>query len=234
MVRTEGLQQNNGGIKEALGQSLYEVRFADLERDISAVASLFNQPSVMEHLAGIAPAVTPRDIDVKKFRIKNPQFGILIATEQEIKQYYVESTRSKLLVATDADSKVVGTVTVETPGMGLTFGGVSRIAVSDEVRGQGVGRKLLKAANAFIFSKPKDGGLGCLASQAGIIKVRGQEIPLGLFGSEGYRQGSELKDNCKSWSNEENKFVNRSVIPVRLEVAGREPRVDLADLPKAI
>lgn len=233
----EGLQQNNGGTKENLKRSLYEVRFADLARDAGAVAGLYSQPSAIEHLAGVAPTETPPGVDVRKYGIKNPNFGIFIATGDEIKRIYDDKKQDqpfKLFVATDTRSKVVGTVAVVLPATGLNFAQVIRIVVADSARGQGVGRKLLQSADAYIFGKPKDGGLGALAAEAGIIKVTGQQIPMGLFGAEGYKFQREVSRNCKSWDMQTGLFVDRDVIIVRREVQDREsrdPKIDPANIP---
>jgi len=223
--------KNSGELKESLIQNSIEVRFADLEKDIGQVADLFSQESTIEHLAGIAPKETPSDVNVKKFGIKNPNFGIVIATEEEMRKFYADRPSLKLMVATDKNSKVVGTVTVVPPSTGLTFADIARMVVSDRARTEGIGRKLLKSANAYIFGKPKDGGLGCTASQAGVIKIAGYEKALNLFSSEGYRQIADAKDNCVSWSNETKLFVPRSVILVRLEAESRDLKIDPADFP---
>lgn len=216
---TTGADKNGGGsFKEDL-QTSVEIRLADLEKDAVAVAKIFNEPGVIEHLSGVAPAQTKRNI--KRFREeikeKMPDISVevpvLIAVGEEIKEYYTKSANSELFVAVDA-GKVVGTITLEKGGIGILWGQISRLAVSESARGKGIGTKLLQAANDRMFNE-----LGYRGASAGIIRqVKGDTIPFHLFEVKGYVGASTSKDICLGWSIEEDKFVYRNSLRVTREI----------------
>jgi len=163
--------------RERLRNGKIEVRFVDLERDGEKLAELFNQPTTTKHLSGIAPEETPPDIDVKKYGKKFPEYGVLVANKADLKEYYEERPNLKLLVAEDNNKGVVGTVTVESPGgLGLTYAGVSRLAVDENERRRGIGKKLLRAASGLIFTSRDAGGLGCFGAQAGVILTEKYDV----------------------------------------------------------
>lgn len=217
----------NGGIvsKEDLKPAV-EIRLADLEKDAEAIAAIFNQPEVIEHLAGIAPARTPRNI--KKFReniasympdmpgineeqIRELGKKVVIATKDEIKEFYSKASSSELYVAV-VKGKVVGTITLEKPsGAGMLWGMVSKLAVSNENRNKGVATKLLQFIDDRMFKT-----LGCKGAAAGIIRgIEGDGIPLHIFEKEGYGGVGTLKDICLGWSNKEGKFLYRNSLRVQ-------------------
>lgn len=218
--------------REILGNGV-EIRFADIEKHAGVVANLFAQPSAIEHLSGIAPIDTPPDINVRRYGARHPEYGILIASEEDIKEYYERNSSSVLLVAVVGET-VVGTITVDKPSApGITYAGVSRLVVDAESRHKGVGRSLLKAANAYVFSTIESGGLECNGAQAGVILgVEGYDLARGLFESEGYIIRHTAPNNCVSWSKNRNRFELRSTSNM-----GRVPPTRRSDfdryLPKA-
>ena len=166
----------NGVNREKLGNGRVEVRFADLERDCGRVAELFNQPSAIGHLSGVAPEETPPGIDAIRYGEKFPQYNVLVATKSKIKEYYRKRPNLILLVAEDKEKGIVGTV---------------------------------------IFTDRGSEGLGCLGSQAGIIRgVEGDDAAEKLFEGEGYRPRHIAKGNCVSWDNRLGRFVQRDTINV--------------------
>jgi len=206
----------NGVNREKLGNGRVEVRFADLERDCGRVAELFNQPSAIGHLSGVAPEETPPGIDAIRYGEKFPQYNVLVATKSKIKEYYRKRPNLILLVAEDKEKGIVGTVTVEGPGgLGITWAGVSRLVVDENERRKGIAKNLLRSAHAVIFTDRGSEGLGCLGSQAGIIRgVEGDDAAEKLFEGEGYRPRHIAKGNCVSWDNRLGRFVQRDTINV--------------------
>lgn len=217
----------NGGIapKEGLKPAI-EIRLADLEKDAEAIAAIFNQPEVIEHLAGIAPARTPRNIkkfrdnitdymptipNISKEQIRELAKTVVIATKDEIKEFYSKASSSELYVAVVA-GKVVGTVTLEKPsGAGMLWGMVSKLAVSKENRNGGVATKLLQFVDDRMFKT-----LGLKGAAAGIIRgIAGDGIPLHIFEKEGYGGSGTLRNICLGWNNNEEGFVFRDSLRVQ-------------------
>jgi len=208
--------QNN--VKERIGSSKIEIRRADLERDAFSVATMFAQPSTIEHLSGIAPTERTSEVNVKRYGEKYPDLNIVIATEEGIRKFYNGS--SSLFVAEDKSTRLlVGTITIERPtGPGLTYASISRIVVAEEARGRGIGTKLLESADALVFLPKEQGGYGQFGAQAGIIQgVTGCSSPLALFLREGYNVRGNPEGNCVSWDNRLKRFVPRNTILVQLD-----------------
>lgn len=220
--RVENIQGNGHGRspKEELFQ-IIEVRLADLEKDAAAIAQIFSEPGIIEHLSGVAPAMTKRNIKTFRLNIKEKMpditltdIPILIARPEEIKAVYSDTRSRELLVAVDEKDKVVGTITVEKGGVGILWGQVSRLAVSENAKGKGIGTKLLQAADNRMFNE-----LGYRGASAGIIRgINGDGIPFHLFEKEGYFGTGTQKDICLGWSNEEDKFVYRNSLRVTREI----------------
>ena len=228
-----GEKKFNGRSREALQSGLVEVRYAELDRDIPEITHIFNQEHVLPHLAGFAPSTPPEGIDIERFiaklRRQNLNYGpIITATEGEIKKFYEERENStSLLVATDKNSMVIGTITVGLPGMGLARGTVEKWAVDEKALGTGAGKTLLEVATTLILTKPRDGGLGLSAADAGVIQqTEGVEKPSIMFLKLGYDARGTLGKNCISWSFEEKKFVLRSVSQFRREANVLFPPLD--------
>lgn len=237
-----GMTKDTGGHSEALVKPVIETRFANLDNkeDVAAITALFNQISVREHLSGMAPTETPPDIDVKAYARKHPEYNIVIANEEEIREHYKNRIHSHLIVAVDkASSKIVGAITVEAPegsSPGLLYAGISRIAVSEDLRRAGIARRLVKTAKAYALGKRSEGGLECSVLQAGvIIGIKGKDAPLNLFESEGFETtGKDLHEQCASWSNETNRFAKRDVRIMRLEMPGikKIDKINVSEIPQ--
>lgn len=183
-------------IPEQLNARSIEVRFGDPQRDAPRLLELFTQPSTIEHLAGISPSTTVDEIcDLFK-------------------------GGDALLIAVTPSGSIIGTVTVETRlPFGVNAVNVKRLAVDEEYRRLakkgsreiGVGRRLVKAANAFILQDREEGGLGCVQARASvIINVANDWIPQRLFGQEGYVRGSQTTEKTtNAWDMRLGKFVGR-------------------------
>lgn len=230
------LSGDGNGYPENLSHGV-EIRLADIERDAAAVARIFNEPDVIQHLSGVAPALTRRNI--VKFRenivdympempgldidgLKEIAKGIIIATKDEVRERYSRALNVELYVA-ELAGKVVGTATLEKPsGAGMRWGQVSRIAVSESEKGkgriekgQGTGTKLLRFIDRRMFEQ-----LGLKGASAGIIRgIGGDGIPLHMFEEAGYESSGTLRNICLGWSIAEEKFVYRNSIRVQRVVS---------------
>lgn len=211
--------------KEQIGKAKIEVRYADLEQDATRIAEIFRQSSAIEHISGMAPTERTSEVNVKRYAEKYPSLNIVIANEEGIKEFYknynvdTEKNGTALLVAVDKVSNItVGTITVEKPtGPGLTYASVSRLAVDEEAREKGVGRTLLKTANALALLPKEEGGYGQFGAQVGIIQdVDGYQVPQKMFQREGYRVIGNPVGNCVSWDNKRRKFVPRDTLFLQL------------------
>lgn len=214
---------NNEEQREALGH-FPEVFLADLERDIVPMAALFEQPSAIAHLSGIAPHSYPPERDVRKFRRNRPRFDILIANEEELSAFY--NTPGRIALKTvDENGEMDGTVTVNRPAPGILVGEESRLVVADSSKGLKKGFALAAAGTALIVS---DKGLGATKARAAVILgVPGAEIAQHIYESLGYRRDAELLKNCVSWDPETGEFVERNVQPYTLDNLSRQSVRDL-------
>jgi len=213
-----------------------EIRYANLERDVQGIADIWNQDSVIEHLAGVGPAKTPPGIDLKKYRKNRPFPPILIATPDEIKEYS-EKNPIKTIVAEDTLSKrLVGTVQVGlSTGFGIKFATVEKLAVLKEARGKGIGRRLIRTANAIVYSiQNPDKDYAFTGARAGIINnAEGAYAAWTLFARAGYELIGDQEANCVSWDVRKGKFVERNTWIVGIGDIPPYRRTDLARfLPK--
>jgi len=181
--------------REGIDSRRVEVRLGDPRTDAPRLLELFQQPSTIEHIAGIKP-----DTSVK-----------------EILQLYRGS--DVLLTAETPEGKIIGTITVQRPGFGTNFGSLARIAVDENHRRQGVAKKLVKAANAVLFSSEELGGFDCKQGRAAVILgVAGYWKAQDLFESEGYIRGAEIEESTKGWDNRFKRMIdNRNVQPMFLK-----------------
>lgn len=220
--------EGNCDFKEVLRKPI-EVRLADLEKDAEAIASIFNNPDVIVHLAGVAPAVSDRKIDrfranIAKYipslkelpeeQLKKIADQIIIATPAEIKAFYAKFPNIEAYVAV-ANGKVVGTVSLETPvHPGDRMGIISKLAISPDApsvgnstRGKGIGKKLIQFLNNRMFD-PKQ--LGLDGATATIMqRVEGELAPKHLFEDEGYESTGGAGRHL-GWDTEQKIFVPRS------------------------
>jgi len=208
-IKTEELNIGH----EKLKNDNIEIRYANFEKDAQGIAELWNQESVIEHLAGVGPVKTPPGINLRKYRLKR-RLPILIAEPNEIKEFE-NNPNIKTIVAIDTFSgKVVGTVQVGFPAeraFGIKTASVEKLAVHEEKRGKGIARKLLRTAHALIYSiKDKEGNYAYTGVRAGIINnVKGADAAWMLFKKAGYNLIGQQIKNCESWDNKLGKFVER-------------------------
>ena len=215
-----GMNRPDSNGTELIGKTNIEIRYANLERDAARIAEIFSQPSAIEHISGMAPTERTSEVNVKRYAEKYPHLNIVIATEQGIKDFYkgcnnFEENNTTLLVAVDkALDQIVGTVTVERPtAPGLTYASISRLAVDEDFRGRGTGRKLLETASALALLPKEQGGYGQFGAQVGIIQhVDGYQVPQKMFQEQGYRIIGNPVENCVSWSNKSRRFVPRDTL----------------------
>lgn len=227
--RKGGLISN--GLKEKLGQNLIEVRPANLEKDAEAIAGIFNEPNVREHLSGIAPAKTENNINKFKKNIgkyipeewrkkityealKRMGENMFMATPEEVKAYYTSlGTNAEVYVAV-IEGKVVGTATLEKPShpAGMT-GFISKVAVSanapkvleSTVSGKGIARQLIQKIDNRLIE------LGYNSVEATIIRhLDNRELgPLDLFKGQGYGIVGIAVEGTMAWNNNAGKFEFR-------------------------
>ncbi len=209
-----------GVLEEGENLSRIEIRFAGLEKDAERIAYLFNQSSAIEHLSGVAPKETLPGINVSLYRDRHPDLNILMATPEDVKKYYRKRPSLKLLIAESESSGVIGAITVEVPGgTGITWAGVSRLVVDENVRRKGIGKRLLRSADALILSKISEGGLEYSGAQAGIIQgVEGDNSAIKLFLNEGYTFRHHGRGNCVSWDNRTGRFVQRDTFNIGKDI----------------
>jgi len=199
---------------EILANRKVEIRFGTAERDYRELARLFTQRSALPHLSGVCP---DRLSDEEREFIdrRYPGLPIMAATPADVRKYYRMNEGLVLIVAEESNDrkKLLGSVTVQTGNVGVLAANISRLVVDEEKRGRGVGRRLIRAANAYIF-----GSLGFHQANASIILgVPGDEIPQRIFRSEQYVSQNEQSRRCVSWDPDKNFFVVRNVLPMVLE-----------------
>lgn len=230
----------DSGNKEKIGKARVEIRFANLERDVTRIAELFRQPSVIEHLSGVTPTWKTAEFDIKKYAQNRPELEIITATEDGVRELYKnyenKDSDTVLLVAEDKQSKqIVGTVTIEKRLFpGGTYAMVSRLAVDENQRKREIGKKLLKVADALIFLPREMGGFGWNGAEAGIIDVDETEHIKYMFEMEGYVERGTQEEYCVSWNNKERRFEYRDSFRFQLSSRKFWRRHNIASLQKLL
>lgn len=215
-----------------------DIRRIDVKEDsvaIVAIANIFNEPNVIEHLSGIAPAKTERNI--RKFRenifkyIPNQMLdtiseeglvrianNLIRATPVEIQDYFARFGNNAEVYVADVGGKIAGTATLEIPsGSGKMLGTISKVAVSekapkvsDSLSGKGIARRLIQTLEDRIVM------LGLSGSEVSVIKsVNGRLAPLNLFLNQGYVFKSETQNGDLAWDNREGKYVFRDIVKLQ-------------------
>lgn len=192
---------------EALDSSSVEVRFGNPEVDAPRLLELYTDPTTMEHLENVTPY--PADEEEIKRR------------EDEIRQTYRGNRAFTLLTAEIPSGHIIGACTVEkkTPNVAE----IGKLVVDKDYRNKGAANRLIRAANAYIFSEE---GLDCRFAEAFvIINVDSYHIAQDVFANvytdefvkgRGYLRGGERELTTRSWSNEEGRFVDRNSQPMGL------------------
>lgn len=217
-------------LKEALVPTV-EIRSVNWERDAEAIANIFNEPGVIEHLSGIAPAETEKNIDKFKRNIgkyipieyrkkitdealKRMSGNMLRATPEEVKAYFERLGANAETYVAVVGGKVVGTATLEKPSHSASMTGfISKVAVSADapkvlkstVSGKGIARQLIQRIDERLIE------LGCNKAEATIIRHSdNRELgPLDLFKKQGYAIVGIAVEGTMAWNNRTRKFEFR-------------------------
>lgn len=201
---------------EVLDPGSVEIRFGDIEKDAEALANLFSHPDVIGHLSGIAPPQANRG-EIRRSLRRYHNFGILVATTEDIKDYY-RRTEDKLIVVQKPNGKVIGSVTVEGSGLGVFSVTLGRLVVDPNEQGQHIGKDLTIQACAYILASQRDGGLDKGSVRASVIQgVKGSEKPVNMFIQEGFKLIGQTSNSCASWDSENGKFESRNTAWMFLE-----------------
>lgn len=227
-------------LKERVSQVI-EVRPAELERDAEAIADIFNNPRVIEHMAGVAPRQSPRNIKLFRAHIQDhihlspgatmTQEGlekfaknIIIATPVEIRAFFAKFSDVETYVAMIGE-KVVGTASFEGSSptqSGKRVGTIFKVAVDPDAPkaiessqyGKGIARSLIRVIN----NRARE--LSLTGIVASIIKgVEGYQSPMTLFLNEGYVMGPESPGDTLGWDYKIEKFVERGTLKLQLQLA---------------
>lgn len=213
LALARGLSHNPTEEKVALNGEP-EIRFGDVEQDSKELARLFSQPSSLPHLAGVTPERI-KESERLSIDIKYTRLPIMAATLEDVRKYYEKNTGLTLIVAEDQKErgKLLGSVTVQTGNVGVLAANIARLVVDEAERGKGIGRRLVKAADAYIFNFP----YFQQATASIILKVPGDFVPQKILRDEKYKSQNELADRCVSWDPAKGIFVVRNVLPMILD-----------------
>ena len=175
---------------------------ADLEKDSAAVAAIYSQDDIIIHLAGVAPSM----LDEKKYQDLRNEYGTLIAaTADGVKGYYGRHQDEILYVAKTKDGKVVGAVTSQPEGVGVTIVNVGRLVVDRDHRRLGVARKLVEKVRDEAFGNPQITQIGA----AILHDVDKSGVAFLFFSDLGFKLTGQVEQTCISWNPETDSFQNR-------------------------
>jgi len=192
---------------EILDPNLVEVRFGDPNVAASRLLEFYTDPTTMEHLENVAPY--PADQEEVKRR------------EDEIREIYRRNPALTLLTAETLSGRIIGACTVEKKSPNVAE--IGKLVVDKDYRKKGTANKLIRTANAFIFS---ENGLDCRFAEAFVIinvdsYHTAQDVFSNVYTDEfvkgrGYLRGGERELTTRSWSNTEGGFVDRNSQPMGL------------------
>ena len=183
------------------------IETADLERDAEAVARIFSQPSVIPHLSG----VTPQMLDETTYKTIREQYNIpiLAATREGVRGYYRRNRGERLLVARDDKSgNVIGTVTLQSQGLGVTAFMIGRLAVDENNRRRHIGRDLVIRACDMALANETITQIDASV----ILGIEGDEAAQRLFRNLGFISSAELQGRALSWDSDRSDFAVKSVL----------------------
>jgi hypothetical protein len=195
--------------------SSVEFRYTNLERDAAAIAAIWGDEDVREHLAGMAPHPSKTTHNLERYRSK---FGkdIIIPVREEILKKFSNPNYVIIVAEDKSSSEVIGVVAMNIiMGAGIRSPMIEKLAVLKKARGKGVAKGLVKSATADVFTrKDKEGNYMYSTASAGIILTEGSEVAQRVFRTERYDVRHTAYENCVSWDNEEGRFVDRDTLNI--------------------
>lgn len=180
------------------------IEIADLERDSQAVAEIYSQDSITSHLAGVAPGM----LNEERYQELRETYGPLIAaTSEGVKGYYTKHTDETLYVAKTKGGKVVGVVTSQPEGVGVTIVNVGRLAVHENYIKRGIATKLVEKVRdeASKITSPRTTQIGA----AILREVDNSDVTFLFFSSLGFKLTGQVDKTCISWDPAAKDFLNR-------------------------
>lgn len=209
-----GGNPHNPDHHEISARGRIELRIGDPRLDAKELARLLSQESAMPHLVGVVPH---RVFEEERLRIDRqyPGLPLITATETDVSKYYQKNTDQILIVAQNPkiEGKLSGTVAVQGVNPGVLTGNISKLVVDEDEQKQGIGRELVRAANAYIF-----GYLNLEQAIATVVlNVPNDDAPQKVLRREGFKSQTQLNRKCVSWDPETGQLVVRDALPFLLE-----------------
>lgn len=195
----------NGGI----------IREVDLSKEpkvAEQVAALYLQPSAIEHFSDLTPFPSQEEMDSYLDRHPLPpnETEVPPTNPDEIKKYYENNPRAKLLVA-ELGGEIIGATTVVRT-LGLSEAKLIKVVVKANESGKGVGFALVREGITKSFASPEQGGFGVNAIIIGyILNIQGERNPKRLFEAFGFENSIRYRNRCLGWDNESGQLVYRDV-----------------------
>jgi hypothetical protein len=233
------LAGNDAMIKTEALRYPVNIRLVDVRHDwisVCEIARIFNEPTVIEHLSGIAPAKTERNIQKFQSNIANyiPEEvldniseeglerianNLVRATPSGIRTYFLKMGANAEVYVAEVNKKIAGTATLEKPsGAGKMLCTISKVAVPSKApkvvessrNGKGIARQLIQ------FLDKRIGDLGFAGIEVSVIKsVGGRQAPLELFLKEGFDIAGETPNVDLAWDIPSGKYVFRKVVKLQ-------------------
>lgn len=219
--------------KETLSHQII-VRRADIEKDYRDITRIYNDPNVIEHLAGFAPGDIEKNTDDfrknivshlspetliwfnTREKLNNISRNLIMATPDAIKKYLQSLGRGTEIYIAESEGKVIGTAMLSgrtSPETLLTCT-LNKVAVSSDApkvsdsssRGKGIAGKLMETIDNRVERL-------CYATVGfTVIKdIDGTEATVNFYSKRGYSITYETPEARLAWNLRTGKFKFRNV-----------------------